>query len=139
MNLNEITMVENLPQPIYDDTGKIIAFRSMAVTPLDEWAGKHICSTSEDVERLFRQEQNYRFARDNGLLKGETTMAILQTKFKLSEDGWTLVRTISDRGMMVRQDETGELYAEAVDPEFTNRTYTETDIPGEKIGEGENA
>lgn len=59
-------------------------------------------------------------------------MAILQTKFKLSEDGWTLVRTISDRGMMVRQDETGELYAEAVDPEFTNRTYTETDIPVEK-------
>ena len=64
-------------------------------------------------------------------------MAILQTKFKLSEDGWTLVRTISDRGMMVRQDETGELYAEAVDPEFTNRTYTETDIPVDK-GEDNN-
>lgn len=55
-------------------------------------------------------------------------MAILQTKFKLSEDGWELVRTISDQGKMVRQDETGELYAEAVDPVFTNRTYTETDI-----------
>ena len=56
-------------------------------------------------------------------------MAILQTKFKLSDDGWTLVRTISDRGMMIRQDETGELYAEAIDPEFTHRTYTETETP----------
>ena len=57
---------------------------------------------------------------------------ILQTKFKLEEDGWTLVRTISTKGMKIRQDETGELYDEAIDPDFTNRTYTETDIPVEK-------
>ena len=31
----------------------------------------------------------------------------------------------------IRQDETGELYGEAVDPAFAGRTYTETDIPAE--------
>ena len=54
---------------------------------------------------------------------------IVQTKFKLSPDGWTLVRTFSDRGMMVRQEDSGEMYAEAIDPEFAGRAYTETDIP----------
>lgn len=57
---------------------------------------------------------------------------IVQTKFKLEEDGWTLVRTYSSRGMKVQQDGTGELYAEAIDPEFVGRTYTETDIPIEE-------
>ena len=54
---------------------------------------------------------------------------IVQTTFRLEEDGWDLVRTYSSRGMKIRQDETGELYAEAIDPLFTHRTYTETDIP----------
>lgn len=54
---------------------------------------------------------------------------IVQTKFKLEEDGWEFVRSYSSRGMMIRQDGTDELYAEAVDPVFMNRTYTETDIP----------
>lgn len=53
---------------------------------------------------------------------------IVQTRFRLEADGWELVRTYSSRGMMIRQDETGELYAEAIDPAFTNRTYTETDV-----------
>lgn len=52
-----------------------------------------------------------------------------QERFQLEEDGWVLVKTYSDAGMMVRQDETGDLYAEAVDPEQAGRTYTETDIP----------
>lgn len=54
---------------------------------------------------------------------------IVQTTFRLEEDGWDLVRTYSSRGMKIRQDETGELYAEAIDPLFTHRTYTETEIP----------
>jgi hypothetical protein len=45
------------------------------------------------------------------------------------EGGWTLVRNYSNIGMMIRQNGTGELYDEAVDPDFTNRTYTETNIP----------
>ena len=54
---------------------------------------------------------------------------IVQERFQLDPDGWILVRTYSDAGMMIRQDETGDLYAEAVDPEFAGRTYTETNIP----------
>ena len=54
---------------------------------------------------------------------------IVQTTFRLEEDGWDLVRTYSSRGMKIRQDETGELYAEAIDPLFTHRTYSETEIP----------
>ena len=40
-----------------------------------------------------------------------------------------LVRTYSDAGMMIRQDGTGILYCEAVDPIVCGRTYTETDEP----------
>ena len=54
---------------------------------------------------------------------------IIQTKFQLEEDGWVLVRTYSSRGMKIMQDGTGEIYNEAIDPEFTGRTYIETDIP----------
>lgn len=59
---------------------------------------------------------------------------ILQEKFKLDEDGWTLVKTWSDRGVLIKQIGTGDLYAEATDPDFTNREYEETDIPIEKEG-----
>ena len=45
-----------------------------------------------------------------------------------TQGGWVLVKTYSDTGMMIRQDETGDLYSEAVDPQFAGRTYTETDI-----------
>ena len=48
------------------------------------------------------------------------------------EDSVDLVRTYSDRGMMIRQDETGTLYAEAIDPDYMGRTYTETNIPIEQ-------
>ena len=46
--------------------------------------------------------------------------------------GWTLIKTYSDSGFMIRQDGTGDLYQEVVDPDFTNRTYTETNIPIEE-------
>lgn len=54
---------------------------------------------------------------------------IIQERFQLEENGWVFVKTYSDSGMKILQDETGALYDEAIDPEFTNRTYTETDIP----------
>lgn len=48
-------------------------------------------------------------------------------------EGFTdLVKTYSDAGMMIIQDETGIMYAEAVDPDYMNRTYTESDIPIEQ-------
>ena len=39
-----------------------------------------------------------------------------------------LVRTYSDKGMMIRKIGTDELYSEAIDPKKFNREYEETDI-----------
>lgn len=47
--------------------------------------------------------------------------------YRTREDGVILNRTYSDIGMMIERD--GVLYSEAIDPSYTNRTYTETDIP----------
>ena len=46
--------------------------------------------------------------------------------------GTDLVCAYSNNKMMIRQDETGNLYSEAIDPIYMNRTYTETDIPVEE-------
>ena len=43
------------------------------------------------------------------------------------KDGVKLYRTYSDAGMMIRQNETGVEYAEAIDVEGAPYTYTETD------------
>lgn len=42
-----------------------------------------------------------------------------------------LVRHYSDSGMMIRQEETGAVYADAVDVYPSRYTYTETSIPTE--------
>ena len=39
-----------------------------------------------------------------------------------------LVKTYSDKGMMIRKIGTEELYSEAIDPKRFNREYEETDI-----------
>lgn len=44
-------------------------------------------------------------------------------------DGVKLYRTYSDAGMMIRQNETGMEYAEAIDVEVASYTYTETETP----------
>ena len=54
---------------------------------------------------------------------------IVQEIIEQPDGGWTLVRTYSNVGMLIRQDENGALYSEAIDPQVANRTYTETDIP----------
>lgn len=41
----------------------------------------------------------------------------------------TLVRHYSDKGMKIKQEETGSVYDEAVDVIPCRYTYTETDIP----------
>ena len=43
-----------------------------------------------------------------------------------------LVKTYSDKGVMIRKIGTDELYSEAIDPKRFNREYEETDIPIEK-------
>lgn len=42
------------------------------------------------------------------------------------KDGVKLYRTYSDAGMMIRQNETGAEYAEAIDVENATYTYEET-------------
>lgn len=51
---------------------------------------------------------------------------MIQTE-NFEKNGRTLVRTWSDAGYRIRQDGTGAVYDEAVDPVEMGRTYTETD------------
>ena len=45
--------------------------------------------------------------------------------------GNDLVKTYSDKGVMIKKIGTEELYSEAIDPKRFNREYEETDIPAE--------
>lgn len=38
-----------------------------------------------------------------------------------------LIRAYSSAGFKIKSDETGFIYDEAIDPDFCNRTYTETE------------
>ena len=52
---------------------------------------------------------------------------MIQRKFYTQrKDGVKLYRTYSDAGMMIRQNETGAEYAEAIDVEGATYTYEET-------------
>lgn len=46
-------------------------------------------------------------------------------------EGRSLTKAYSDKGFFIRNIETGDEYAEAVDPTEMNRRYEETDIPAE--------
>lgn len=51
-----------------------------------------------------------------------------------------LVRTYSDNGFKIQQNDTNIIYDEAIDPVSMNRTYTETNIPiseDEEVSEAE--
>lgn len=50
-------------------------------------------------------------------------------------DGKKLYRTYSNKGLQIRKDGTDEIYDEAIDVEYANYTYTETDMPIEQGGE----
>ena len=49
--------------------------------------------------------------------------------------GNDLVKTYSDKGLMIRKKGTEEIYSEAIDPQKFNREYEETDIPIEQHDE----
>ena len=61
--------------------------------------------------------------------KGECKM-IKREFYRTREDGVDLYKTYSDEGYTIKQEETGNIYAEAIDVSSANYTYTET---GEKI------
>ena len=48
---------------------------------------------------------------------------------EIIEGNTTLVKTYSDKGVMIRKKGTDEIYSEAIDPKKFNREYEETDIP----------
>ncbi len=50
--------------------------------------------------------------------------------YSTRSDGVKLYRTYSTEGKMIERD--GVMYAEAIDPEGTNRVYTETDVANEE-------
>jgi len=52
-------------------------------------------------------------------------------EYMTRSDGVKLIRTYSDAGFQIRQDQTGIVYSEAIDVENSGYTYTETDIPAE--------
>lgn len=52
---------------------------------------------------------------------------IVTEYYTTRSDGVVLNRTVSDGGFLMERD--GVLYPEAIDPEGTNRVYTETEIP----------
>lgn len=51
---------------------------------------------------------------------------VVREFYKTRADGVKLYRTYSDFGLMIRQNETGAEYDEAVDVENAPYTYTET-------------
>ena len=56
---------------------------------------------------------------------------IKREEYMTRSDGVKLIRTYSDAGFQIRQDQTGIVYSEAIDVENSGYTYTETDIPAE--------
>lgn len=54
---------------------------------------------------------------------------IIKEFYKTREDGVRLYRTYSDEGMYIIQNQTGNMYSEAIDVEDKPYTYTETDKP----------
>lgn len=57
---------------------------------------------------------------------------IIKEFYKKRSDGINLYRTYSDSNLMIKQIETGNVYAEAIDIENAAYTYEETDIPIEE-------
>ena len=52
---------------------------------------------------------------------------IITEYYMTRSDGVVLVRSYSDAGKMIRKVGTDEVYADAIDPEGSGRTYEETD------------
>ena len=58
---------------------------------------------------------------------------IITELFRTREDGVNLYKTYSNKNVYIQRD--SDIYEEAIDPEGTNRVYTETNIliPQEQI------
>ena len=54
---------------------------------------------------------------------------IITEFFRVREDGVNLYRTYSDRGLRIENEQTHEVFDEAVNVDGSTHTYTETDEP----------
>lgn len=52
---------------------------------------------------------------------------IVREFYEVRSDGVRLYKTYSDSGLMIKQNESGNIYSEAVDVENAPFTYSETD------------
>jgi hypothetical protein len=57
---------------------------------------------------------------------------LISELYKTRPDGVNLIRTYSDLGMYILQNETGIVYSEAIDIEGAPYTYSETEEPIEQ-------
>lgn len=62
---------------------------------------------------------------------------IITELFKTREDGVKLYKTYSSDALKIKQNETGNIYDEAIDVEDSTYTYTETEEPIEENTEVE--
>lgn len=60
---------------------------------------------------------------------------IVREFYKTRNDGVKLYRTYSDSGLLIKQNETGAIYDEAIDVENAPYTYSETEEKIEEITE----
>lgn len=61
---------------------------------------------------------------------------MIHTEYYMTrEDGVRLYRTYDDTGHRIRQEQTGVVYDEAIDVEWSGYTYVETDEPIETTEE----
>lgn len=58
---------------------------------------------------------------------------IVTEYFNTRADGVRLYRTYSDKGLKIRQSETGAVYDEAIDVEGNEFTYEEIGVPIEDV------
>lgn len=60
---------------------------------------------------------------------------IVREFYRTREDGVNLYKTYSDNNKCIRKVDTDEVYSEAIDVEFANFKYVETDIEIENYEE----
>ena len=60
---------------------------------------------------------------------------VIREEYKTRADGVKLIRTYSNEGRQLLQNETGNIYTEAIDVEGAPYTYTETGDPAELTAE----
>ena len=62
---------------------------------------------------------------------------IVRVELQTRDDGLRLFKSFSDRGVYIRQIETGSIYVDAIDVEGASYQYEETEMPIEDYSDKE--